>query len=79
MSDLLGLNHSLEDILNDSEEESSSEGSDDETAKPFLFRNPSFTCQRQENDENNADWAEKGSKNWRKSKDIQVFFQLQTD
>lgn len=62
VSDLPGLNRSLEDILNDSEEESSSEGSDDEAAKPFSFRNPTFTRQRQENDENNADWAEKGPK-----------------
>lgn len=56
--DLPGLNRSLEDILNDSEEESSSDGSEDDAANRFLFRSPSFTHQRQENDENNVDKVE---------------------
>lgn len=61
-SDLPGLNRSLEDILNDSEEESSSDSSEDDAEKRFLFRNPSFTHQRQENDENNVDWTDKAPK-----------------
>lgn len=61
-NDLPGLNRSLEDILDDSEEESSSDGSEDDASKRFLFRNPTFTHQRQENDENNADWADKALK-----------------
>ena len=44
--DLPGLNRSLEDILNDSEEELSLDSHEDATAKHFLFKNPSFTHQR---------------------------------
>jgi hypothetical protein len=45
-NDLPGLNRRLEDILDDSEEESSSESSEYDAAKCFLFRNPTFTHHR---------------------------------
>lgn len=76
VSYLQGLNGSLEDILNDSEVESYSEGFDDETAKPFLFRNPSFTRQRRKNDENNAVWAEKSSKKLEKVEGHSSWFSI---
>ena len=42
-SDLPGLNRSLKDTLNDFEEELSSNNSEDDAAKRFLFKNPRFT------------------------------------
>ena len=64
-SDLPRLNRSLEDILNDSEEELSSDSSEDDATKRFLFRNHSFTHQRQENDENMG-WTDKALKKTKK-------------